>query len=162
MFQQTDVPSHERGRRKSEDLPERKIPRHDSEDRAERLVVNIAAGRVRLCRLVFKEPLCIIGIKPTAARTFLNLFQGRTEQLSHFECDDFGEPVLFQQQQLSRGRHEFGALAKGSSPIFPGRVLGALQAFLDFGIVERRKFLQLFAGRRIDRSNWHISTLHRL
>ena len=96
MFQQTDVSSHERRRCKSKYLPEREIPRHDSEDRAERLIVNITAGRVGLCRLVLKEPLRVVGVKSTAARTFLNLFQGRTEQLSHFERDDFGEPVFFQ------------------------------------------------------------------
>ena len=105
--------------------------------------MNIAAGRVRLCRFVFKEPLRVVGVKSTAARTFLNLFQGRAEQLSHFERDDFGEPVLFQQQQLGHGRHKFRALDKSSSTIFLGCVFGVLQTSLDFDIVERSEFLQL-------------------
>ncbi len=117
--------------------------------------MDITAGRVGLRWLVLKEPLRIFGVKSTPARTFLYLSQRCAEQLSHFERDDFGKLVIFQQQQLSRGRHEFRTLAKRSSSIFPGRVLGALQTFLDFGIVERGEFLHLFAGDRIDRSDCH-------
>ena len=90
-------------------------------------------------------------------RTFHDFFYGCSQQLSHFERDDFGELVFFLQQQLSGGLHQFRALAKRSAAIFPGRVLGVLQSFLDFGIVERSKLLYLFARSRINRSDRHVS-----
>src|SRR5882724_587472 len=151
MLQQTDIAGHKRWRSKSKYLPEREIPWHDREDWPEWFIVDITPGRVRLCRLVLKEPLGVLGVKSTAPRTFHDFFYGCSKQLSHFDYDDFGESVLFLQQQLGGGLHKFRALAKRSSPIFSGRLLGALQSFLDFGIVERSKLLHLFARCRINR-----------
>src|SRR5436190_17022211 len=162
MLQQTDIAGHKRWRSKSKYLPEREIPWHDREDWPEWFIVDITPSRVRLCRLVLKEPLRVLGVKSTAPRTFHDFFYGCSEQLSHFECDDFGEFVFFLQQQLSDGLHHFRALAKRNAAIFPGRVLGVLQSFLDFGVVERSKLLYLFARSRINRSDRHMRTLHRI
>src|ERR1043166_2404392 len=99
MLQQTDIASHQRRRSKSKHLPEREIPRHNGEYRAQRFIMDITPGRVRLCRLILKEPLRILGIKSTAACTFLDLFDRRLKQLSHFERDSLGKFLLLQQQE---------------------------------------------------------------
>src|SRR5207253_10221721 len=118
------------------------------EDRSQRFILNITTGGIRLCWLVLKEPLCVVGIKSTCARTFLHLLQGCPKQFSHFEGNDFGESLLFQQQQLGSGLQEVRTLAKRSSTIFRGGVFGSLQSIFDFGIIEGRKLLHLFACNR--------------
>ena len=42
VLEQADVAGHERGREEAEDLPERKVPRHDGEDDAEGVPADVA------------------------------------------------------------------------------------------------------------------------
>ena len=48
MFEQANISRHQSRRGETEDLPERKIPRHDGEDWSKRLITNETAGGARL------------------------------------------------------------------------------------------------------------------
>ena len=110
MFEQADVTRHERGRRETEYLPERKIPRHDGEDRSDRLIANIAARGVGLDRLIGEVTFCALGVKPTALRAFDDLVTGPAQQLAHFERDDSGERFLLALEEIRGGEQAASAL----------------------------------------------------
>ena len=156
MFQDTDVSRHQSRSGKSKYLPERKIPRHNREDRAERLIADVAPGGIRLGYFIFQKSLAVLGVKSTGARAFFDFFKGSTKQLSHFQRDDPGEFVLLGMQQRRHSHHELRPLRKPLPAVTQKRAVGAAQSLLDFRIVEGRKILQFLAYRRVDRRDWHL------
>src|SRR5207253_4933990 len=67
VFENPDVAGHYSGRGESEHLPERKIPRHDRQNRPHRLIVNITATRVRLRGFIFQKTFGVLGVVATPA-----------------------------------------------------------------------------------------------
>ena len=161
VFEQADVSGHQRRRRKTEHLPERKIPRHDGEDWSERLITNETSRRAGLRRLVFQKSFCVLGVESATARAFLDFFNGSAQELSHFERDDAREFVFLLFEQRGGRCHELRAFCKRFASMMRERLFGALETLLDFVIAESGKFFQLFAGCRIDRRDCHCRSYNR-
>ena len=72
MFKQTNIPCHQGRRRKPEDLPERKVPRHDREDGSERVITDIAPPGIRRYDLFAQKFLAVFSVETATACAFLN------------------------------------------------------------------------------------------
>src|SRR5204863_3463728 len=79
VFEKSDVSGHQSGRGKSKDLPERKIPRHDRQHRSHRLIMNVAAARVRLRDFVFQKAFGVFGVVAASALALFDFFDGRAK-----------------------------------------------------------------------------------
>jgi len=71
-FSKPTFAGHQRGRGKSKELPERKIPRHDGENWSKRLVLHVTFSGVGLRCLVLQKSLAVLSVKLAAPRTFLD------------------------------------------------------------------------------------------
>jgi len=109
VFQESHVSRQQGRRRKSKHLPERKIPRHDSKNRPERVVTHVTAGSIRLCSLVFQESLPVFGVKPATSNAFRDLLLRCAEQFPHFQRHRAGQPVLLLLEQRRRSHHQLRA-----------------------------------------------------
>src|SRR5439155_22881077 len=67
VFEKANVPGHQSGRGKSKHLPERKIPRHDRQDRSHRLIMNVAATRVGLRDFILQKTFGVLGVISASA-----------------------------------------------------------------------------------------------
>src|SRR5262249_24777339 len=83
MLQQADVARHQRGRGEAEDLPERKVPGHDRQDRADRLVADKAARGAGGGFFVGKKAFGVFRVKAAAKGALLGFLHGGTQSLAH-------------------------------------------------------------------------------
>jgi len=83
MLQYRGVARHESRSEKAEYLPERKIPRHDGEQYAERPECDIAFARATGHALVRQMFLAVIGIIRAARRRFLDFRFSLDDELAH-------------------------------------------------------------------------------
>ena len=119
VFEQNDIARHQSGRGETEHLPERKIPRHDGENRPHRLVANKVAGGFGLCGPIFQKTFRILRIKPAAKRTHFSISSiDSAQQLSHLERHDLRELLLSRVRAMIAAPHEpFSPLRKRCSSV---------------------------------------------
>ena len=85
VLEHRGVARHQRRRGETEDLPERKIPRHHREDDAERIEAHVAARGVGLARLLGKKRLGVIRIVFARPRALLDLGLALDDRLTHLQ-----------------------------------------------------------------------------
>ena len=72
MFQDSRVPRHQRRGGEAEDLPKRKVPRHDGQYGTYRIESHVAARRFGLARLVGQESFAVLSIVVTGPGALLH------------------------------------------------------------------------------------------
>src|SRR4249919_1164477 len=99
MFEQSDIAGHQGWRSEAENLPERKIPRHDREHDPERLPAHRAARGGSLDHFLLEKALGVLPIISTADGALAHFIARRSDRLPHFERDRPGERgnLLFEQ-----------------------------------------------------------------
>jgi len=105
MFQQTHVARHQRRGRKSEHLPERKIPWHDGEYRSDRLVADVALLRRRHYGLVRQESLGIFSVIAAGRRALGRFVHGCAIWFAHLESHQSAKGLFFLFDNISRAQH---------------------------------------------------------
>src|ERR1044072_2179658 len=91
MLQQPDIASHQRWRRKAKHLPERKIPRHHSEHRPERVKAYVTLLRVRLNNLISEVMRRVFGVVATDPRALFRLRNRGLDRLPHLRRHHLSE-----------------------------------------------------------------------
>ena len=91
MFQQHGVAGHERGRGDAVDLPERKIPRHDGEQHAQRLIGDVAVGRCAGGVLVGEIGRAVGGVEIATERALLDFGECLRDRLAHLRRGQSGK-----------------------------------------------------------------------
>ena len=95
VFEEADVARHESGSGKAKHLPERKVPRHDCQHRAQRLERDVALGRIGGDALRLKESLSVVGVEVAVPGTFLDLCFALDDGLSHLSGNQSRQARLF-------------------------------------------------------------------
>ena len=113
MFEDGRVARHQRRRGEAENLPEREIPRHDREDRAERIERHEGFRPVPFDRLTRQHTLGMIGEVIAVQGAFLDLAEALGPGLSHLGGHERGKLLLAAAQTCSRGLHHLRTLAEG-------------------------------------------------
>src|SRR5438270_360318 len=131
MLEQAHISGHQSRRREAKHLPEGKIPRHDREHGPERLILNIAFGRVRLNHFVSEISACILGIKATNPDTFLDFLHRRLNRFSHFGGHQSCELMFLSFEYFCSPEHLWFSLAENCSAKDAKRVRRTLQFFSD-------------------------------
>src|SRR5688572_10241867 len=72
-------------RGEADDLPEREVPRHDCEHDTERLVDDVALGRVRAHRLSREKVLAVLRVVAARERALGRFLDRRSDGLPHLE-----------------------------------------------------------------------------
>src|ERR1043166_8019 len=133
----------------TKDLPEGKIPRHERQHRTDRFVANKVMRRFRFDLLFDKEPFRVLRVKPATAGAFRNLRFRRGQQLPHFERHDSRQPRLVRFEQIRGGVQPIRPLRERRFSIRSKSLLGRPEFFFQLVAINRRKFFERFAGRRI-------------
>ena len=112
VLEQADVAGHQRRRGEAEHLPEREVPRHHRQHRADRLVGHPALRGAGLDRLVGQEPLGVLGVVAAAEGALGRLLDGGLERLAHLGDHEPAEGLLLRLQDLGRLEHQPPALGE--------------------------------------------------
>ena len=113
MFEQPDIARHQRGRDKTEDLPEGKIPRHDRENRTKRLIMDVALRGRSLNCFIGQKALCVLCIVAAGPCAFNRLLNCRTQRLPHFHRHQPPKLFFLALQNFSRVHHPASTLGEG-------------------------------------------------
>jgi len=151
VLEDSGVARHQRRRGKAEQLPEREIPRHDGQHRAERRKLHVAVGGARRMRLRCQEALGVVGEVGAGPRTFLDLGFGFDDGLAHFSRGERRQATLLGPQIRRRGAHAWRAVGEGHAAPRRERTVRTGQRRLDLGVGRRRKPPQHLFGCRVDR-----------
>src|SRR4051812_1329720 len=105
MLQQSNVPGHQRGRNKTKDLPERKIPWHDGEHRTNRLEIDKPFSA--LCRDLSRREnrFSVLYIIEASRRALLCFSNRGLDGLAHLDCHEASEPFFSFDEELARPLH---------------------------------------------------------
>ena len=151
MFEDGCVAGHESWRRETNDLPERKVPRHDREDDPEGLERDDAPPRVRANLLVGEvaggAPREMLG----AERAFLDLGLRLVDRLSHLERRQARVPVGARSEERGERAHRDCSFRDGPVAPLDERVVGVGQGHPDLIGAERVERRDDLSGRRIYR-----------
>ena len=112
VLQQAYVARHQRRRCEPEHLPEGKVPGHDGENRADRLIADVICPALGLNGLVAQKRFGILRVIPAARCAFDRLINGGLERLAHFGRHDVAECGLLFFENVSRGQHHAGAVGE--------------------------------------------------
>ena len=110
VFQQADVAGHERGCREPNHLPEREIPGHHGQHRAEREIANEAAVGLGLDRLVAQELCGVLRVVAASQRAFFGFGDGGFQRLAHLLSHHLAVGALISLQDLGDLAHALRAL----------------------------------------------------
>ncbi len=116
-FNRPVLPAIRSGAQKAEYLPERKIPRHHRQHRADRPIANEAGAHARGDGLVGQQSFAILNVITATARALDRFVDGRFQRLAHFESHEPPEFVLLSFQNLSGAGHPASAIPKRCVPI---------------------------------------------
>ena len=105
VLEQAHVARHQRRRDETEDLPERKIPGHHGEHRADGLVADEALRAAGIHRLVGQQALGVLGVVAAGGGALGGLLARGLQRLAHFERHDARECVLLRFQDFRGAPH---------------------------------------------------------
>ncbi len=117
VLEQPDVAHHERRRGEADHLPEREVPRHDGQHRAEWLVVHVGLRPAGGDRLVGQQRLGVLGEPAQADGALRHLGLGGGERLAHLGREDARHVGHLPLEQLGRGQQMAGPLGVGRRPV---------------------------------------------
>jgi hypothetical protein len=135
VLQERDVARHERRRREAHDLPEREVPRHHGEDRAERLVTHEAVAGVGRDALVGEEALRVLGVEAADPGALFDFADRSPDRLAHLERHRLGETPLVALEDRGGRVELLGALGKRGLAPGAERRLRTLEGRLDDRLV---------------------------
>ncbi len=159
MLQQSYVSCHQRRGRKSQHLPEGKIPRHHRQHSTERLVADVTAARRRFHDFVGKKFLRILRVIAAHPRAFRRFIDRRPESFSHFRRHHPPETFFFFFKYLRRLQHHLRSLAERHVPVSPKRIRRRLQLHLNLRVRQRFECFLHFSGGWVYGCDRHFSSL---
>src|SRR5262249_40878251 len=134
-----------------EHLPEGKIPGHDGEDRANRLIADVSDRALGRNRFVSQKRFGILRVIPTTPGALDCFVDGSLERLAHFGRHDAAEGILSPFKNVGRGQHHARAVSKTCAAITRKNTGRASDLLFDLRISERRECSKHLAGGWIDR-----------
>ena len=160
MLEQPDVAGHQRRRGEAHRLPEREVPRHDGEHRAERLVAGVRPDRLRppSASTGSSASICsrVLGVEAAARRALADLGLGRRERLAHLGGHQLGDCVGLGVEQVGGGAHPAGPLGERRPPVGRGSAAAArAEPVLELAVGQRLEGLEHLAGGRVGRRDRH-------
>src|SRR5438128_1028142 len=155
VLEQADVAGHQGGGGETEDLPEREVPGHDGEHRAEWLEPLLGAARVGLDGLRSEVALGVLRVVAAAVGALLDLGEGGLAQLSHLQRHQPAERVLALLEQRRGAGEPLAALGEAGPSPASGRGGSFLQLLLDDCIGVGWERLDGFPGRGIHAGDGH-------
>ena len=158
VLQQPDVAGHQGGGGEAHHLPEREIPRHDGQDRPERLIADVGvlgAHSAGVARLVGEVPGGVLGVIPAGAGALGDLLPGGGQRLAHLGGHHGRDLVLLLIQDAGCAVHPPGPFGKTSQAVACVRRRRGGQAALDLRLAHLVKGLQGLPGRGVDGRDRH-------
>jgi hypothetical protein len=113
VLEQPDVAGEQRRGGEAHRLPQREVPRHDRQHRAERLPADVRpAGpdRGRVDLLVGQERRTVVGVVPEPHGALGDLGPGRRDRLAHLERHQLGRRLRLGVEQVGRRAQPSGTL----------------------------------------------------
>ncbi|MCR5875727.1 hypothetical protein LRS10_17075 [Phenylobacterium sp. J426] len=151
VLEEPGIAGHQGRCGEAEDLPEREIPRHHRQHRAEGAIDDLGAlGAGKLEILLGEVGAGMVGEPIAGRRALFHLGATVGEDLAHLGAHQLGQMVLAIAQDLACGAHQAGALLEGGlGPAFEGRSGGSRDLP---GLLRRVTLVPLagFARGRID------------
>src|SRR4051812_19169737 len=117
MFQQSTVSRRQCRRSEPKYLPEWKIPRHDRENDAHRLIRNARLSFRCWRAFIRKKSRPVIGVVAACSSTFRDLCNCCRDRLSHFDCHQAGKLVILAVENVRSVAEPFSSLLEGCSPV---------------------------------------------
>ncbi len=129
VFEEHHVSRQQRRRCEPEHLPERKVPGHDGEHGAERLVADVAARGIGrdVDHFVGQERRAVRRVVPAAARGFQDLVAGGSHELAHLERHEPAETIRVRLEHRRRLVEHLRALGDVRASPRSKRGVGARQ-----------------------------------
>ena len=109
MFQHQRIARHQGRGGGAKYLPERKVPRHDGQHHAERVIRDIAFAGVRFHRIGMQKIFAMLRIVVADSGTLFDFGAGLFQRLAHFQRDQGRVPVMLRAQLFRRITQRFGA-----------------------------------------------------
>ena len=150
VLEQADVAHHERGRGKAHHLPEREVPRHDGQDRADGLVVHVRARGTGGDRFVGQQGFGVLGEPAQAQGALRGLGACGGERLAHLGGHDARDVRPLTLEEIRRVAEMAGPLGEAGGAVLEEGVEGLLQQLLHLGRGVRRKRLLGLTGGGVD------------
>ena len=112
MLEEAGVAGHEGGRRETEDLPEREIPRHDREHGTEGQERHEAPAGVGRHHFRGEEALGVVRVVAAHPRALLRLRPAPRQRLAHLYRHQAGQLFLALVEQVRRAPHLRGPVGE--------------------------------------------------
>ena len=149
VLEQADVASHQGRGCKAHRLPQREVPGHHGQHRAERLPTGVGPRRangLRVHRFVQKHRLRVLGVVAAAGRALGDLGQGGLARLAHLGRHDGRDRLRLVVEDASRLAQPLRALGVRREPVLPEGACRLGQLVLDLGVGEGVEGLEHLAG----------------
>ena len=134
MLQQADVSRHQCRNRKTKHLPERKIPGHHRQYRAQRKVANVAALRSRLHNFIRQEPFRVFRIVAANPCALCGFIHGGAKRFAHFRGHHAGAMLFFALEERSGFQHHLRALGERRFAVRRERIRRFLELHLELRV----------------------------
>src|SRR5215813_5518157 len=149
MLHQDDVAGQHRRDGHTCELPDRKIPRHNREDRPKGQIGDIRIDRSCGSGFVRHNLRSVLGVPIRFMRTLLNLGLSFGEDLSHLRRDDLRELCLVFSQGVPELRKELGSFVNRELAKRLKAPIGPCDDFLYLRRCEVREYFDLLTSRRV-------------
>jgi hypothetical protein len=159
MLEQAYIAGDQAGRDEAETLPEGKVPGHDRENDAERLIANETLGGSGGDDFVGDEFCAVFGVIAAAKGALFGFSDGRAEGFPHFEGHQAADRLFFSFENFAGSGHPAGTIGKRRMAVTLKSLGGFGDFFVDLRVRERIEFLDDFTCCGIDSGNGH-ETLH--
>ena len=155
MFQHHGIARHQGRCGSAKYLPERKVPRHDGQHHAERVIRDIAFTGIRFHRLGTQEFLAVAGVVFAGAGAFFDFGARFAQWLAHFQRDQ-GCILVALREQLSRHLAQyFGPGAKEVCAHSLLRAAGFFQHAFQIRRIPTGMGMNQLIGGWVEADKWH-------
>ncbi len=136
----------------ADDLPEREVPGHNGEDRAEALVADAARpGRAR-DRHRLKPAGAEVGGGAAGGGAFTDLAARLVDGLAHLQRHQAGVVLDMGVEPVGEGAQQVGTLGDGHGTQLRPGAPAPDETGIDFGVGMQREAAEEFAGGRVERA----------
>src|SRR5262245_34668580 len=149
MLHQDNVAGQHRRDGHTCELPDRKIPRHNREDRPKGQIGDIRIDGPCGSGFVRHNLRSVLGVPIRFMRALLNLGLSLGEDLSHLRCDDLRELCLGFSQGVPEVRKELGSFVNWELAKRLKALVGPRDDFLCLRRCEVRECFDLLTSRRV-------------
>ena len=158
VLEQAHVARHQRGGGEPHRLPEREVPRHDGQDRAERLIADVGALRADgagVGGLVGQEPFGVLGVIPAGGGALGHFLLRGGQRLAHLGGHHGRDLVLLRVQDRGCLAHPPGPFGETGQAVTSVHRRRGGQAALDVCLAHLVVGLDGLPGRGVNGRDRH-------